>query len=189
MTMKRPLVITSLLFISFTLYSEDGFIGLSNKTKKSENETIEKIEKENISNSDEVIKNIPIIPKSFYIGELGDFDSLDFNRNRLLKKVDTFMTSVKNGGNLKGIDPGFSFIFDSVYQDTLLKNRKDLTHWYLGYVSIEKDRAWIKIEIHYRDNMSTGVIYLEEKKEWLVTDLQLQDREKGFFDPSSSSRY
>lgn len=187
--MKRPLVAASLLFISLSLYSEDGFIGLSNKTTKRRTEVLEKIDNKNLSNIEEVINNIPVIPKSFYIGTLGDFNSLNIDKNILLKQVDSFMTSIKNGDKIKGIDPGFSFIFNNVYKDTLLKNRNDLTHWYLGYVTIKKDRAWINIEIHYRDKLSIGVVYLEENKDWLVTDLQLQNQEKGFFDPSSSSRY
>ncbi len=100
MIMKQPLFITSLLLISFTIYSEDGFICLSNKTTKSKNEAVEKIEDKNIHSTDAVIINIPIIPKSFYVGELGDFKSIDINRNNLLIKADKFITSLKKGTEL-----------------------------------------------------------------------------------------
>lgn len=189
MTMKRALVTASLLFLSFTLYSEDGLIGLSNKTTKSKNEVVEKVQNKNSRISEDVIHDNPVIPKSFYIGELGDFYSIDINRNSMLKQVDIFITSIKNGTELKRLDPEFSFIFNSVYKDTLLKSRKDLTTWNLGYVSIEGDRAWLNIELHFREKMSIGVIYLEKRSEWFVTDLQLQDQEEEFFDPSSPNRY
>lgn len=167
--MKQITLCTILFIFTFTLFSQ------------TRNPLDSMTASEDIGSWD--IKNKPVVPDSFYIKDLGDFYSFDINRNRILTIVDEFLGSITKGEDIKHLNRNFSFIFMKVYRDKL--NEGELTHWFTGVPVVNGGRSSAKVELHYREKLLTGVVYLERVDTWEITDLQIEEREKGFFDPSS----
>jgi len=160
----------------FSLVSEDAPIDLRNNKGKATKDDIE---------TPNTISKKDIMPKSFYIGDLGDFYGDVENSNAILYVVNDFLLSIKNSSDkIKFLDEDFSFIFNIVYKDRLINNKRNFS-WYLGGVSINNNSSWLDLVLDFKDYIEVGTIYLTFDVDWLIVDLQLERKEKGYFDPSS----
>lgn len=177
-------ILIPILFITFNTFTfpEGEVIDLKNNIKK---ENISTIENKDVEISSNNFKNESLLPKSIYIGELSDYRSIDINRNKIVNIIDDFIDDIKNNREIESISLDFRFIFENVYTELLLEKYSELIRWNIGFVNFYNDTANANIEIYYRNNIYVGVVYLDKKTEWLISDLQLEDQEKEEFDPSS----
>lgn len=180
--MKKLLFISLMVTTITILFSQDGVIGLKNNTKTTDAKTINRNDKKS---EESFSHRNPLLPKSIYIGELGDFESSDINRTQLLKSINIFLTDIKDKNNSNLLEPSFNFIFNKVYGDSLMGEGVNLIRWNLGYAELFSNIASMQLELYFRDKFYVGSIYLEHDEKWLVNDLQIEVQEKKVFDPSS----
>lgn len=166
-----------LLFcLPLSLFSQkEGVIELSNK--KPEKQSNQQKEKKSTTQT-----GVPLFPKSIYIGELGNSYSDDINRNRAVSLVDRFLQSVSDNTEYSSlISNEFLFVFEEVYNKTF---ESTLISWLIGYPQKEGEIYSIEIELHFRNSLYTGYVYLDNGAEFIV-DLQLDIEEEIQFDPST----
>ena len=176
--MNRLIFFLILLFVAFSLNGVTGTVKLGNsKDKHVENGSRQALVQDN--------RGQLIIPNAFFIERLGDINSADINNNRILKIVETFFEKIKRRENPQNIDDNFKFIYDKSIKKQITGNSNELLFWYLGVVDISEIGANIPIELYFRNKISVGIISLEKVDEWVISDIQLEEKEKGVFDPSS----
>ncbi len=180
--MKKITILLIVLYLNHNIFGEEGVIDLSNISSNTSKDS-EIIDRSR--DFDDLGNGKFVLPKGFHIRKLGDFNTVDINRNVLLKSVSSFCESIKNRGKLSMIDDDFKFIFKHVYSDKLMGDSVELKYWYLGYPNIDENYSDIKVELHFRNKILVGNFYLEKKSEWKITDVQLEKQEKGIFDPTS----
>lgn len=190
--MKKIIYFTLYFTLTNFAYSSNDVIDLRNKIPPSldDSQTRDKDETKNsktppkMDNDFTKLSDNLILPKSIYIGELGDNNSFNKNNNALLNIANIFIESIKNNKKIESLDSRFEFVFYKVHKD-LIQNGKNITFWSIGQPQIYQDRAQLQIELHFREKIITGILYLEYSESWLIYDLQINDQEKRFFDPSS----
>ncbi len=185
--MKKFYYLVIIGTILSNLYSEDSPISLTNKIniskQKAPDEELIQIKKND--SFDDIGKINPIIPKSFYIEELGDKHSFDLNRNELLNTVDSFFIDIKRKRSSELLNTDFKFIFETVFEKLFNDEDNRLDRWLMGYPVIDDNYADLKIELYFKKDIYIGYVYLVKDDTWLVSDLQIDLQERGIFDPSS----
>ncbi len=182
--MERSVFLVLIIILStFRIFTSEDIIDLSN----SDDTQISVVEGDELPLRDYKVtgRGKIVIPNGFYINELGDFNSQDIERNKLLLKVDDFCKNLKNHIISDIIDPDFLFVFEKVFDNDLLDSSIEIVKWNLGYPFIQDDTAEVEVEIYLKDKLFKGIIYLENDSDWLISDMQVEVEEKISFDPSS----
>ncbi|OQY40614.1 MAG: hypothetical protein B6229_01265 [Spirochaetaceae bacterium 4572_7] len=176
--MNRSILFLTIIFFTFYLNSATGTVKLSNNIK----EQVEDGSKQELVQDN---RGLFVLPNAFFIEKLGDYNSVDININRIMAITETFFEKIKIRETPSHIDDNFKFIYNTSIKKQITGRSNELLFWYLGVVDISGIGANIPIELHFRDSILVGTISLEKIDEWVISDIQLEKKEKGIFDPSS----
>ena len=176
--MLRNKIILIYLIIASFLYGEKGIIELRNTTKNDGSKEIPK----------EVLKELPlgfpILPKGFYIGNLADFESKDFELKDLITFINSFCVSIKGFKiNIEYLDKDYRFIFTHSIADGL---KGELLFWHIGEPDINDIWTSVDIELYYKERVVLVNLTLKElDNNWKIFDIVLEENDRGIFDPST----
>ncbi len=179
--MKYIYIYTLIFFSSLIVTADDEVIPLQNKKPRRQPQVAPIPDQRDFIND---YSSKRILPNGLFIGELADYYAYEDDFLDIIRITDSFCSSLKNNINPSNIVKEYQFIFKSVYKD-ILSADYEIMRWFVGIPNVYFGSGEVNIELHLKERVITGTIYLEKNEQWEINDVQLELKEKRSFEPSS----
>lgn len=168
--MKRFLVFVSVILLS----SQSKVLNISNSNN--EPLSMNRVDIDFIMTT----RGENIIPTSTSLGQLEDYYNIEPD---VYTAISNCLMSVAKNELPSNLEKSFVFLYKNYYENGLLKELGKAIQWNIGMGYSTSKTSVYKVELIYQSNVASGEIFLIKDKTWIISDIQLNKKEKESFDP------